>query len=431
VCKHCDKPIEFSTGKKHYASYHRECSQRDVSVRQKYVDSMTNKYGVPVPLQNAEIRTKIENTMLIKYGSKHFTSTDKLKMHNATIFDGMYHNQRNISSALQYVDDPVWLTEQNQTHTFEEIANLIGVSQSLIQKRFKKFELTPTLRSSSSFELQVIDVLDQLGITTISRSKINGIEVDVYMPDLKIGLELDGLYWHGETQNRPQNYHLNKTQKCADVGIQLIHITDYEWIVKKPIVISRLTTIVNKSYKLPARKCTIKILTQYERKQFFNSTHIQGDVGSSVAYGLIHCGEVVAAMSFGRPRYNKSYQWELLRLSSKLNTTVVGGASKLLTHFMRIHTPINLVSYSDRRWSVGNVYKQLGFKWQHNATPNFFYFKGNYTQTGMQSRLKFQKFKLPSIFGDIDMTKTAWQIMQDCGYDRYWDCGNGVWVYES
>ena len=49
------------------------------------------------------------------------------------------------------------------------------------------------------------------------RSVITPQEIDFYLPEYKIGFELDGLYWHSE-QQKPKNYHLDKTEKCEEKG---------------------------------------------------------------------------------------------------------------------------------------------------------------------------------------------------------------------
>ena len=61
---------------------------------------------------------------------------------------------------------------------------------------------------------------------------------------------------------------------------------------------------------------------------------MQGPVrGQTVCLGLIHEGELVQIMTFGKPRYNKNYQWELLRLCTNSDYNVLGGASKLFKNF--------------------------------------------------------------------------------------------------
>ena len=131
---------------------------------------------------------------------------------------------------------------------------------------------------------------------------------------------------------------------------------------------------------------------------------------------------LVQLISLSKPRYNKNFDYELIRSCSKLNTVVVGGFNKLIKNL-----PIqgSLISYVDRRYFTGNSYKN--WKYIGETSPNYYYTKGYQRE----SRIKYQKHKLARLFPDIhDDELTEWQIMQLAGYDRIWDCGNFVYVKE-
>ena len=115
----------------------------------------------------------------------------------------------------------------------------------------------------------------------------------------------------------------------------------------------------------------------------------------------------------------------MLRFCSKIGYHVVGGAGKLLKHFERSYKPKSLVSYADRRWSQGKLYKALGFKLDHASSPNYWYWK-NINQ--LESRIKYQKFKLKNILDVFDESKTEVENMKANGYHRIFDCGNIVFV---
>ena len=131
-------------------------------------------------------------------------------------------------------------------------------------------------------------------------------------------------------------------------------------------------------------------------------------------------------MTLGKSRYNKKYKWELIRFANKIGYTVIGGASRLFSKFIKDHNPESIISYSDERWNTGNVYKQLGFKFQSTSGPSYRYTK-NYTN--LESRVKYQKHKLKELLSDFDESKSEWQNMVENGYDRIWDCGNSVYTW--
>jgi hypothetical protein len=112
--------------------------------------------------------------------------------------------------------------------------------------------------------------------------------------------------------------------------------------------------------------------------------------------------------------------------ASKRFITVVGGASKLFAAFNQRYLPGSVVSYADRRYSDGGLYKVLGFEFSHNAAPNYWYFK-NRDSGSIYSRIAFQKHKLAGKLPNFDPTLSEWENMKRNGYDRVFDCGNSVW----
>jgi len=235
-----------------------------------------------------------------------------------------------------------------------------------------------------------------MSIPTIinDRSILHPYEIDILVPEKNIGIEYNGVVWHSDNLNgKNKNYHLNKTKHCEHNGIRLIQILSPEWLYKKDIVKSRLSHILGRSEKIYGRKCEIKKLEYKIVSKFLEETHIQGSIKSSINYGLFYNNNLVSVMTFSKSRFTK-HEYELLRFSNKLNTYVVGGASRLFKQFIKDFNPKSIVSYSDRRWNTGNLYKMLGFTFSHNATPNYFYFNLKQNTDKLYSRLQFQKHKL-------------------------------------
>jgi group I intron endonuclease len=209
-----------------------------------------------------------------------------------------------------------------------------------------------------------------------------------------------------------------------------IFVFEDEWINKKEIVKSRILNLINLSNKIWARKCEIReIDNNILVRDFLINNHIQGYVGSKLKLGLFYNNELVSLMTFGNLRKNMGQlasegSWELLRFCNKLNTSVVGGASKLLNHFIKKYNPINLISYADRRWSNGNMYEQIGFTKLGNTIPNYFYIIDN----KREARFKYRKDIL--IKEGFDGDKTEVKIMHERGYYRIFDKGSIKYEYK-
>ncbi|QPX64747.1 putative homing endonuclease [Campylobacter phage F367] len=276
--------------------------------------------------------------------------------------------------------------------------------------------------SISSFEKEMSELLGNY--ISNDYSVLGDKELDFYVPNHKLAIECNGdYYWHSEQMGKDKNYHLDKTNKCLEKGIQLLHIFESSWIEKKDIWKSIINNKLGKSNKIMARKCILKQVSKAEEKEFLESNHLQGFTGSTVCYGLYYRDELVCLMSFGKPRFTDKYNWELIRLCTKKNTNVIGGASKLLKHFEKENEG-SLISYSDRLYSDGSIYKQLGFEFSHFSKPGYFYYK-NGTK---YSRQQFMKHKLKDKLEKFDPNLTESENMRLNGYHKVWDCGQGVWI---
>ena len=267
-------------------------------------------------------------------------------------------------------------------------------------------------------------------IVTSDRSTISPLELDIFIPEYNLAIEFDGLYWHSEKFKDDNNYHLNKTNLCKEKGIRLIHIFEDEWDFKQDIVKARIQHALNTySFRVYARECQIYEIENKECKQFLNNYHIQGNCVSSIKLGLYLGEELVAVMTFGKPRFNKDYEWELLRYCCISDHNVIGGAGKLLKAFERGWEPNNFISYCDLRWGTGGLYKQLGFEYSYNSKSTYWYFKENSSER--ESRIKYQKHKLHKLLDNFDESLSEHQNMINHNYLRIYDCGNMVFTKQS
>ena len=254
------------------------------------------------------------------------------------------------------------------------------------------------------------------------KNRIKPYELDIVIPEKKIAIEYCGLYWHSELNGKDKNYHLNKLNMCLEKGYRLITIFEDEWVYRKDILLSRLQNLLNSTLlnKVYARKCTINEISANQAKFFCEQNHLQGyGSGSSIKLGAFYNEELVSVMTFSKSSIakgskNKEGTWELHRFCSKLNTRVIGIASKLLKYFERSYEWKELFSYADRRWSDGSLYEKIGFSLVGNTKPNYWYIK---------NKKRTHRFALRKNKKDIKEL-TEWENRQLQGWDRIWDCGN-------
>ena len=459
-------------------------------VKQKIEETNLKKYGVKRPLSSKTIQDKTKKTMLERHGVEHGLQSDII--HKKTIDNLIKNNDWDVISLKiketkleRYSDENYNNIEKNR----ETNLNKYGVDNVLKNKDFrlkmsrKKLEncllkykygnislrdikgdictifcdecktesdinrhfmvmrgngdkiictncnpFGTTLHSSPEMELFNILNKEGIDIKQGDRKLLNGLELDLVLPNNNTAIEFNGVYWHNELYC-DKNYHLHKTRLCEDKGIELIHVFEDEWSFKQEIVLSIIKNKLNLTpNRVYARKCEIKEIPPKKYKDFCEQNHIQGYVSAKIKLGLFYDGELVSIMSLGGLRKslgskNEIDCYEMLRFCNKININVIGGASKLFNFFIKTYNPIEIISYSDRRYFNGDLYQKLGFKFISNTQPNYFYVKNS----KREHRFKYRKDVL--VKEGYNPNKTEHQIMLERKIYRIYDCGNKKWVF--
>jgi hypothetical protein len=368
--------------------------------KEKIKQTNLEKYGVKNPRQSEKIENKIKQTNLKKYGCEwnfqHESIKKQIKQTNLKKYGTNYPQQSNpIKTKILKTKNKKFY---NKILNFKTIRPLFSLedytnghenypwqcikcnnifNQSILNGIIPRcLKCYPIFSGFSNIESELQNWLQEhISIECNKRyyEKKYKYELDIYIPSKNIGIEFNGLYWHSEIGGgKIPTYHLNKSEYFLNKGIQIIHIFESEWIQKQEIVKSIILTKLGLiKEKIHARKCEIKQLKYKDCSEFLYHNHIQDEVKSSINLGLFFNEKLVALATFGKPRYNKKYEYELLRYCNKLNTNVMGGFSKLLSYFIKIYSPKSLITYADRRFSNGNVYLKNGFELVDISGPNY------------------------------------------------------------
>lgn len=317
------------------------------------------------------------------------------------------------------------------------------ISKSLLYLRliFRKFEnictkCNPILENSSILENELKNFIKSLNVNYVENDTSildNHLEIDVYLPNNKFGIEFNGAYWHSDLF-KDNNYHNNKTNDCESKGIQLLHIFDDEWMYKKDIIKSMIKSKLNIDIvKIFARKCRIKEVDNDTCVNFLNANHIQGSVNTLIRIGLYYEDELISVMCFEKCRKglgnidNNINYYNLNRFCSKLNTRVIGGASKLLSYFIKTYNPENIITYADRRYSQGKLYDSLGFEKLVINKPSYFYFNNN--KKIRYHRFNYRKDALIRL-GWYDENKSINEMLIERNICKIYDCGTIKYQYK-
>lgn len=405
------------------------------SFKSGYRQKMMKKYGVENPFQSKVVQETIKKKVKKKYGVNNISQHPEVRKKITETHRQRYGRDR---ASQTHIPDHVCELKKDRNYLVSlyergmsilDISKMLGVGHSQLCLRFQ--ELGIEIHQSSG-QIELFNHIKEhiLDDVLMNAKPFNGSkqEVDIYIPVLRVGFEYDGIYWHSEASSGKKLYHYEKDKQAALEGIKIYHITDVEWKKKKDICVSRVNSILGKNKKIYARKTEIKEVGHGDAMQFLDANHIQGAAASSINLGLYdqdNQNTLVALMTFGKSRYN-SYQYELIRYCSALNTNVVGGASKLFSRAKNMIGFETVVSFCDLRWGTGSMYEQLGFKRVRHNGPSYLYTNGYLT---LENRLTYQKHRLSGILTDFDSTLSEWENMQNHGYDRYWNSGTDVWLW--
>ncbi len=410
----------------------------------KRIKTYLKNFNVDNPLKSKEIQEKYNKTMLKNHNVKWSMESKKIyEKHKQTML--VNFNTYNYKLSKEY-----------QIKVFENIKKKLEILElEFVDKEYKGFSFIHSwkcLKCNNIFqhswinmykcptcypreirisigELEIFEFIkslnilknnENLNIESSNRKIIKPLELDIYIPDKKIAIEFNGLWWHSE-EYKSQTYHMDKTQKCIKSNIQLIHIFEVEWMFKQEIVKSRLKQIIggNNQKRIHARKCIIKEITPKRKNEFLEKFHIQGPDSSTIKLGAFYNEDLISVMTFSKGNISKGSKsikgiWELNRFCSDSNFQIPGIAGKLLSHFKKNYVWKEIFSYADRRWSQGNLYYKLGFELIHITGPNYWYIKN------------FRRIHRFSLRKREDEPKEITEriLRLNEGYGIIWDCGS-------
>jgi hypothetical protein len=266
--------------------------------------------------------------------------------------------------------------------------------------------------------------------------KENNIEYEREFPigsssyDFKIGnyfIEINPYATHNSTwgiRNNPpksSNYHKQKSDVAKDNGYSCIH--KFDWDSPHKII-----NLLQPRKSVGARDCQIKEVTKEEAKEFIDNYHLQNYAKDTIRLGLYYKDSLVSIMTFGKPRYNKKYDYELIRYCSILN--VIGGSEKLFTHFIKLHTPTSVISYCDESKFNGNTYVKLGFELIRAGRPVKHWYnpktKQHITDNLLRQRGFDQLFKT-----NYGKGVSNENLMLEAGFVEVYDCGQATYVWQA
>lgn len=382
---------------------------QDPKWQEKNKNKRLKETGSISPLGNNSVKKKMKEKELAKYGVDH-------------------HTKRHWPKKLFEIMSNIELLEKEilDCGSVEIFSKKYNIHNSTV---YRKLENSTITKVKSLVEKSIEDFLKELDIPYIKncRSVIKNLELDFYIPSKKIALEYDSFYYHSEDHPNitSKNYHEIKTNKCEELGIQLIHIFQDEWFDRQDIVKSKIKNLLGLSPRgVGARKLSIRDIDNNTASLFLEKYHLQGKTtGTSIDIGAYYNDELVAVMSFGK---HTKYDYDLKRFSVN-DKNYPGVASKLIKYFIKKYNPSSIISFADRRWSKGKIYDTLGFTNLGNIGIDYSYIKHN----DRYHKFNFRRSKLLKLLDLEDKKQTEKELAKLYGLSRIWDSGKIKFVLDG
>lgn len=373
--------------------------------KEKTKKTSLEKWGVDWHTKNKAIKDKISKTNLEKWESKHVFLNNEWRKNNFKIAqDPNYLDFRSNKN--------IFNCDLQREHQFEiSTDDYYG----RLKSNNKLCTICNPISSQTSYkETEIFDFITSIYSGKIIKSwRENRLEIDIYLPELGIGFEFNGIWWHSDKYKK-KDYHKDKINFFKERGIRIIYIWEDDWIFKNEIIKSQIKNWLGiTESKIFARKCKIEIIDNKIGNIFLNENHIQGSDRSILKIGIFYKNELVGLMTFNKSEGRKKmsdYEWNLSRFCNRLNTNIVGGASKIVTYFIKKYKVKRIISYADKDWSIGNLYHKLGFNLISESNPDYKYVIKNMRK----NKANFKKSNLKTEVTESEYMKSVPKI---------WDSG--------
>ena len=470
-CPVCGKKNKFGKLTTGYAKHcSSKCAHNSEEVKNKTINTNLQKYGIKYTTQLEQMKNKSKQTKKERYDNENWNNRIKCKQTKLERYgDKNYHNleQMKKTNLKKYGVEFYTQTEDykiKNRNTNLKKYNVDNVFKSnIIKSKIKKTNLKkygvefPMQLESYRLNYQKV-CMEKYGIKNgfllSDKNKANRISklnkswgeflsirendyefcLDGKFYDLKKNntlIEINpsishnslyGVPWVKDSKPLLKDYHFNKSILGKNNNYRVIHIWD--WDDKE-----KIGYLLQDKKKIYARNCKIKEINNKICNEFLNKYHLQGTCkGQSIKYGLFYNDNLVQVMTFGIPRYNKNFDWELLRLCSHKDFIIIGGSQKLFKYFLK-NNKGSIISYCDNSKFNGDVYLKLGFKLKDFGKPKKHWFnisKNIHITDNLLLKLGFDKL-FNTNYGKGTSNE---QLMIENGFLYIYDCGQSVYEYK-
>lgn len=460
------------------------------SVQEKRVTTTRERYGVDNAMYSKELREKLENTMMDRYGVRHNFQNKENVVAWYNRFIRLMRTDENWCKVLDTYPDKLPLIRRDFIISYANTAFVEDLFQRWIEiignpieyptnKLFEVEAFTHNvewlryfsnlglvvipegyhIKNCSNNERLIMMWLNNLDVNYIrgNRTLLEGLEMDFYLPDVKIGIEVNPNSTHNSNEfalstrrlmyesHKEEDYHYKKYKKAQEMGITLIQLFAYDL---NPVRFEKLIApmlearIFGFKKRLYGKHVIVQNVSPSCVRDFLDDYHTQGFSPSNEHVGLYHQNELVGAASFKK---KTETEWELKRLCFPYHTQIVGGLSKVVADFFRRHPEVEtLISFSDNDYGDGQGYASAGAKFVKETGPSLRFISPTdgtdwYTwhvatpwgaKSGIVSKDAESKGLVVDNVDEYVELYLSHRTDDKCGYDRIYTSGSKKWVFQ-
>ena len=213
-------------------------------IKDKIKRTNLEKWGVENIMFLPEVVKELNSKFYEKWGVNTYFKTDEFKnsVNYNPVGNEIFRKDLLISNHQNYIRyvggfESEFNCDCGKEHTF--LISSINFHNRIKNNLPLCTVCNPIGDSQSIKEGELFNCIKSIYNGQIIQSYRDGMEIDIYLPELKIGFEFNGLYWHSDL-HKDKRYHLNKTNWFKERGIRIIHIWEDDWIYKGEIIKSQI-----------------------------------------------------------------------------------------------------------------------------------------------------------------------------------------------
>jgi len=249
---------KYNNSEKIKQSYINKSATEKEKIKEKIKETNLNKFGKISFSLTSEFKELSKKSCIEKFGKEYSSQNSEIK------YKAIKSLKKSLKSSKMSLYDKYNITDVDFNEKKYEFKCKCGhnflINYHLFYYRKNKNIPLCTICNPidpriSGKELELINFIKSIydgQIIVSDRLILNGKELDIYLPEIKIAFEFNGLYWH-DSSKKSFDYHYNKTKKCLSHKINLFHIWEDEYDADIDNLHEKIKDIINKKYILRER----------------------------------------------------------------------------------------------------------------------------------------------------------------------------------